>query len=308
MELSNINMPMIKIAWSEVYRYQLPEGHRFPMEKYVLLPEQLKYEGTFDNENFFEPSILALEDILLTHTAEYWDKLENLMLSKREIRDIGFPVNKKLIYRGRIISQGTIECALFALENGVALNIAGGTHHAYADRGEGFCVLNDFAIASNYLLKNKLCKQILIVDLDVHQGNGNAKIFENDTRVFTFSMHGEKNYPLRKEKSDLDIGLKDGTNDDSYLNILTETLPQLINKIKPDIIFYLSGVDVLADDKLGRLSLSLEGCKARDTFVFEQARKYDIPIAVSMGGGYTNKVSTLIEAHANTFRAVKEVY
>lgn len=299
---------MLKVAYSPVYKHALPKGHRFPMEKYELVPEQLIYEGTLQKDQFFEPTMLAEEHILWTHTEEYWEKLKTLNLSRREVRDIGFPVTKALVDRGRYIAQGTIDCAYFALKYGVALNIAGGTHHAYADRGEGFCVYNDFAIASNYLLKQGVVNKILIVDLDVHQGNGNAKIFENEERVFTFSMHGERNYPLRKERSDLDIGLPDGTEDDLYLNTLSRVLPELIESQSPDLIFYLSGVDVLKEDKLGRLGLSLNGCRQRDRFVFEQAQKAQIPIAVSMGGGYPAEMKTLIEAHSNTFREARAIF
>lgn len=299
---------MLKIAWSPVYEYELPKGHRFPMEKYQLIPEQLLYEGTIQQTDLFHPVQLDEETILLTHTVEYWNKLQTLSLSRKEIRDIGFPVTKNLVDRGRCIAQGTIDCARYAIQYGISLNLAGGTHHAYAHRGEGFCVYNDFAIASNYLLKEQVVSKILIVDLDVHQGNGNAHIFKNDQRVFTFSMHGEKNYPLRKEKSDLDIGLPDRTTDGTYLRIIEDTLPGLIEQESPDLIFYLAGVDVLEADKLGRLSLTVEGCMQRDRIVFLLARKYHVPIAVSMGGGYSQQIKTLIDAHANTFRMAKSIF
>jgi len=205
---------MLKIAFSPIYKYELPPGHRFPMIKYDLLPEQLLYEGTITNENLFAPGYLSEEEILKTHTAEYWHRLKTLTFSRKEERAIGFPVRADLIDRGRYIAHGTIDCAKYAMEYGVSMNIAGGTHHAYADRGEGFCVFNDIAIAANHLLEHGLAKQIMVVDLDVHQGNGTAKIFEGRPEVFTLSVHGEKNYPLRKEKSDLDIGLPDKTEDD----------------------------------------------------------------------------------------------
>ena len=299
---------MLKIAFSPVYKYRLPDGHRFPMMKYELLPEQLLYEGTITEESFFHPEPLKEEVILRTHTREYWEKLKNLALTPREIRKIGFPLREDLVHRGTIISQGTIDCALYAQKHGVALNVAGGTHHSFTDRGEGFCLLNDIAIASNYLLDNQLARKILIVDLDVHQGNGTAQIFKDEPRVFTFSMHGEKNYPLHKEKSDLDIGLPDGTTDAPYLKILQETLPRLIDEVQPDFVYYLSGVDILKTDKLGRLGMTLEGCKQRDKFVFETCRKNDLPIAVSMGGGYSERIAHIIEAHANTFRLAVEIY
>ena len=258
---------MLKVAYSPVYKYQLPKGHRFPMSKYELLPEQLIYEGTIKEDQFFTPGYLSEEQIQRTHTPRYWQKLKTLSLTHKEIRNIGFPISEALVDRGRYIAHGTIDCALFAFQHGVALNIAGGTHHAFADRGEGFCVFNDFAIAAHYLLDHHWAKQILIVDLDVHQGNGTAHIFRNEPRVFTFSMHGEKNYPLRKERSDMDIGLPDKTGDDFYLKILSNTLPALIEKVKPDFIFYLSGVDPLEEDKLGRLSMSMNGLRLRDELV-----------------------------------------
>lgn len=299
---------MLKIAYSPVYKYILPPGHRFPMMKYELIPEQLIYEGSIDKSQFFHPDQIDEETILLTHDKGYWNKLQNQTLSAKEIRKIGFPMLDSLVQRGRHITQGTIDCAKFALENGCAMNIAGGTHHSFADRGEGFCVFNDFAIASNYLLQHKIVKKILICDLDVHQGNGTAKIFEKEDRVFTFSMHGEKNYPVKKEKSDLDIGLPDKTGDDIYLKTLQANLSKLIERIKPDIVLYLSGVDVLETDKLGRLSMSLEGCKNRDEIVFETVSKYQIPIAVSMGGGYSKRLADIVDAHANTFRVAMNIF
>ena len=299
---------MLKIAYSPVYKYQLPEGHRFPMIKYELIPEQLLYEGSVTDENFFRPEQLTEAEILLTHSEEYLDKLNQLTLTKREIRDIGFPVTSALIERGKYIAKGTLDCIRYAAKHGVAMNIAGGTHHAYADRGEGFCVFNDFAIAVNILFANDEYSRILIVDLDVHQGNGTAKIFENDDRVFTFSMHGEKNYPLRKEKSDLDIGLPDKADDRTYLALLQKHLPKLIDDHEPELILYLSGVDVLATDKLGRLSLTREGCMERDRYVLEQCHRYDIPVAISMGGGYSHRIADIIEAHANTFRVAQDIF
>jgi len=299
---------MLKIAFSPIYKYQLPDGHRFPMIKYELIPEQLIYEGTITEDQFFHPKQLSEENILLTHDLAYWQKLQTLTLSKKEIRKIGFPLTKNLVDRGRYIAQGTIDCALFAMQYGCAMNVAGGTHHSFADHGEGFCVYNDFAIAANYLLQEKIIQKILIVDLDVHQGNGTAKLFENEPRVFTFSMHGAKNYPGRKEKSDLDIGLADKTLDTPYLKILKETLPRLIENVEPEIIFYLSGVDILESDKLGRLSMTLDGCKQRDQFVFDICKKNNIPVAVSMGGGYSERIATIVEAHANTFRCAQQTF
>lgn len=299
---------MLKIAFSPIYKYQLPEGHRFPMIKYELVPEQLLYDGTVTASNFFHPEPLTEEQILLTHTREYWDKLQEQRLTAKEERAIGFPMRPELVWRGRHIAQGTIDCARYARRYGVSLNIAGGTHHAFADRGEGFCVFNDMAIAANYLLSTGEVDRVLIVDLDVHQGNGTAHIFRNKDCVYTFSMHGARNYPLRKEQSDLDIPLPDKTPDQPYLKILQETLPRLIDEVQPDLVFYLSGVDVLETDRLGRLSLSLQGCRERDRLVFTTCRKNGVPVAVSMGGGYSPRIAAIVDAHANTFRTAAEVF
>jgi len=278
------------------------------MIKYELIPEQLVYEGTVKEAQFFHPDMLTEEEILWTHDLEFWEKLKALSLSVKEIRKIGFPLSEALITRGRHISKGTVQCALYAQQYGVAMNIAGGTHHSFTNRGEGFCILNDFAIAANYLLHHQLAKKILIVDLDVHQGNGTAQIFQNNENVFTFSVHGAKNYPVRKEKSDLDIGLPDKTEDRFYLDTVQKVLPQLLDKVQPDFIFYLAGVDILATDKLGRLAVSRQGCKQRDTFVLELCKKNNIPVAVSMGGGYSVKIADIVEAHANTFRVAQNIY
>ncbi len=299
---------MLKIAYSPVYKYPLPEGHRFPMAKYELVPEQLLYEGTVSESNFFHPTLLDRADGLRVHTETYWDKLNTATLSEREVRAIGFPITEQFVVRGRHIAQGTIQCALFAQQYGVAMNVAGGTHHAYADHGEGYCCFNDQAVAAAYLLHHGLARQILIVDLDVHQGNGTAHIFRNEPRVFTFSMHGARNYPLRKEQSDLDIPLPDGLEDKPYLALLRNTLPRLIDEVQPDFIFYQSGVDILETDRLGRLRISRNGCRERDRFIFEQCRRHRIPVAVSMGGGYSPRLSDIVEAHANTFRTAQEVF
>lgn len=299
---------MLKIAYSPIYKYELPDGHRFPMVKYELLPEQLLYEGTVTEENFFHPPAVEEAIILRTHELAYWEKLKQLTLTRKEIRAIGFPLSERLVQRGRHIANGTILCARYALEYGVALNIAGGTHHSFTYKGEGFCLLNDIGIAANYLLDQGLARQILVVDLDVHQGNGTAQIFREEPRVFTFSMHGAKNYPTRKEPSDLDIGLPDGTKDALYLATLQQTLPPLIDQVQPDFIFYLSGVDILGTDKLGRLDVSIAGCRERDRFVLQLCRRHKIPVAVSMGGGYSERIAHIVEAHANTFRVAQDLY
>jgi acetoin utilization deacetylase AcuC-like enzyme len=278
------------------------------MEKYELLPEQLLYEGVITENNLFQPALLDEHDILRVHTKGYLAKLLDGSLNKSEARKIGFPFSQELLLRERVINQGTIDCAYFALEFGVSMNIAGGTHHAYSDRGEGFCILNDQAIAAQHLIDNRVCKRVLIVDLDVHQGNGTAEIFSSSRDVFTFSMHGAKNYPLRKEKSYLDIALDDGSTDEDYLPLLETNLTKLVSFIKPDFIFYQSGVDVLDSDKLGRLSLTINGCKRRDELVFRKAFNNQIPIVACMGGGYSTRIQDIVEAHANTFKVANEIY
>ena len=234
--------------------------------------------------------------------------MKTLSLTPRQIRRIGFPQSEQLVERSRRSCQGTFEAALNACQHGIGLNIAGGTHHAYRDRGEGFCFLNDQAITASYLLNEKIANQILIIDLDVHQGNGTASIFADDERVFTFSMHGADNYPLKKENSDLDIPLPTGTEDRLYLDTLDETLPRLFDQVKPDFVFFQAGVDVLATDRLGKLSLTREGCKLRDRMVMNICRKRNIPLAVSIGGGYSVRLLDTVEAHTNTFRVARELF
>ena len=299
---------MLKIAYHPIYRHPLPEGHRFPMEKYELLPEQLLYEGTCSDRNFFSPEIPNDKYILAVHDPDYYYDLVNITLDQRAARKIGFPLSEVLVEREVIIADGSIKASLLALEHGIAMNIAGGTHHAYTNRGEAFCLLNDQAIAARYLQQHTSVEKVLIVDLDVHQGNGTAEIFKDDPSVFTFSMHGKSNYPFKKEKSDLDIPLENDTNDETYLSILYNTLPRLIEDHQPDFIFYLCGVDVIKSDKLGKLALSLEGCKKRDQFVLEQCKRQNIPVMCSMGGGYSPNIKTIVEAHANTFRLAQDLF
>jgi len=299
---------MLKIAFDKIYKHPLDENHRFPMIKYDLIPEQLLRENTCNQDNFFIPSKLDDYNALLTHDKDYYERFSSLELTKKELRPIGFPMSKELVVREKKIAQGTIECVKFSIKNGISMNIAGGTHHAFKDRGEAFCMLNDQAIAANYLLNNNLANKIMIVDLDVHQGNGTASIFKGNKNVFTLSFHGEKNYPFKKEQSDLDIGFPDNTNDKFYLNKLQDVLPKVINEFEPDFLFYLSGVDVLESDKLGRLALTIGGCKRRDKFVLELCRKNKLPVQISMGGGYSVSIKNILEAHSNTYRLAQEIY
>ncbi|MBC7522899.1 MAG: histone deacetylase [Flavobacterium sp.] len=299
---------MFPIAFHPIYKHPLPAGHRFPMLKYELLPQQLLLEGIATANDFFEPEICDLNSVLAVHDLDYVNQLLSLSLDPKDARKIGFPLSKELIERELRIANGTIEGCKKAFTTSLSFNIAGGTHHAFSNRGEAFCMLNDQAIAAQFLLDNKLATKILIVDLDVHQGNGTAEIFRNNNKVFTFSMHGKSNYPFKKEWSDLDIPLPDFTIDSTYLSILFDVLPNLINAEKPDFIFYLAGVDILETDKLGKLSCTLEGCKKRDEMVLEIAKKLQIPIQVSMGGGYSPEIKTIIEAHTNTYRVATSIF
>jgi acetoin utilization deacetylase AcuC-like enzyme len=278
------------------------------MLKYELIPQQLLHEGAMEAHHFVSPPLLADEWVLTTHDADYFFRLKNGQLTYQEERRIGFPYSPALVERELRIAKGTIDGSLFALEHGIAFNVAGGTHHAGSNWGEGFCMLNDQAIAANYLLTNKLANRILIIDLDVHQGNGTAEIFQNEDRVFTFSMHAEHNFPFRKERSDLDIGLADGISDAEYLSILEQNILPLLDDFAPDFVFYLSGVDILATDKLGKLAVSKKGCKERDALVLGACKARKIPLQVSMGGGYSPDIKDIVDAHCNTYKVAAELY
>lgn len=272
------------------------------MEKYALLSQQIAYEGLIEPTAFLQPQPIDLNAVTRVHSVDYLEKLLLLRCTPREQRVSGFVHNHDLITRELTIMEGTRLCAEMVVNGGVALNIAGGTHHAYSNRGEGFCLLNDQAIAAQWLLDNELAQRILIIDLDVHQGNGTAQIFAAEPRVYTFSMHGASNYPMKKEQSDWDIALPDGCTDEQYLEQLKQTLQQIQETFRPDFLFFQSGVDVLETDALGKLSLSLQGCKERDRLVFEFAAQQQLPVVCSMGGGYSKDVRLIVEAHTNTFR------
>ena len=295
------------IAFHPIYVHPLPENHRFPMEKYELLPKQLLHEGTANQADFFEPNSLDLAKLLAIHSSEYWDKLSNLQLSNREQRLSGFVHSAELIQRELCIMEGTRRLAVEALTKKIGFNIAGGTHHAFADRGEGFCLLNDQVIAAHDLLSNNSINKILIVDLDVHQGNGTAAMLQNEDRVFTFSMHGRNNYPLQKERSNLDVELEDGIQDKEYLALLSKNLDDILNRFQPDFVFYQCGVDILESDKLGKLGISMKGCQERDRIVFDTVRQLQVPVVCTMGGGYSPHIKDIVEAHAQTFRSGMDI-
>jgi acetoin utilization deacetylase AcuC-like enzyme len=297
----------MRVWYSPRYYADIGEGHVFPIRKFELVRDRLLAEGTLAPREVCEPREAALADVLLVHTEDYVTRLRAGALTAREVRRLGLPWSKALVRRSFLATSGTIGAARAALEEGVGSNLAGGTHHAFPDHGEGFCVLNDVAIAVRVLRRDRLARRAAVVDLDVHQGNGTAAIFEGDAEVFTFSMHGAKNYPLFKLRSTLDVELADGTGDEEYLDTLARHLPRVLAHA-PDIVFYLGGADPYAGDKLGRLALSKEGLQARDEIVLEACRRAGLPIATVMSGGYAADIADTVEIHCNTIRAAKAVF
>lgn len=300
-------MSNYRLYYSPYYYADIGESHVFPIRKFELVRDKLLAEGTLTQSEIFEPQPASVEDVRLVHSEDYVSRLINGELTAKEIRKLGLPWSKSLVRRSFLATSGTINAAKYALENRIASNLAGGTHHAYPDRGEGFCVLNDVAVAIRVLQRENPAQRFLIIDCDVHQGNGTAFIFQTDESVFTFSMHGAKNYPLFKETSNLDIELADGTSDEEFLETLSEALPRIFLP-RPDIIFYLGGADPFEKDKLGRLNLSIEGLKRRDEIVLRFAKEHHTPIVTTMSGGYALDINDTVEIHANTIRAVKEVF
>jgi acetoin utilization deacetylase AcuC-like enzyme len=296
-----------RVFYSPHYYADIGEGHVFPIRKFELVLDKLLAEGTLLSDEIVEPEEAAVEDLLLVHTEDYITRLRDGALTPKEIRKLGLPWSESLVRRSFHAISGTINATRTALKTRIASNLAGGTHHAYPDRGEGYCVLNDVAVAIRVLQHEGLARKFLIIDLDVHQGDGTAFIFGESPEVFTFSMHGAKNYPLFKKQSTLDIELADGTSDEEYLETLNEVLPRLLIH-DPDIIFYLAGADPYKGDKLGRLGLTIDGLKRRDTSVLEFASRHEIPLVTTMSGGYAADINDTVEIHCNTIRAVKEVY
>lgn len=297
----------MRVYYSPYYYADIGENHVFPIRKFELVRDQLLREKTLAPPEIIEPQPARVEDVELVHTEDYVTRLRAGTLTPREIRRLGLPWSKSLVRRSFLATSGTINAGKYALENGVASNLAGGTHHAFPDRGEGFCVLNDVAVAIRVLQRDRLANRFLIVDCDVHQGNGTAFIFKDDAPVFTFSIHGAKNYPLFKEKSTLDVELPDKTGDADYLRILDEHLP-LVFAHEPELVFYLGGADPYENDKLGRLSLTIEGLRRRDQLVLEFAKSKSIPIVTTLSGGYAQNIEDTVDIHCNTLRMVKKVF
>ncbi len=297
----------MRVSYTSRYYADIGEGHVFPIRKFELVRDLLVREGTLAPAEFVEPQPASLSDVLLVHMEDYVTRLRAGTLTPRELRRLGLPWSKALVRRSFLAAGGTMNAARFALEDGIGSNLAGGTHHAFADRGEGFCVLNDVAIAIRALRRDGQIRRAAIVDCDVHQGNGTATIFESDADVFTFSMHGAKNYPLFKARSTLDVELADGTADKQYLELLASHLPRVLAD-EPDIVFYVGGADPYAGDKLGRLSLSIEGLRARDEFVLSTCRAAGLPVVTVMSGGYAEDINDTVEIHCNTIRAARSVF
>lgn len=272
------------------------------MQKYRLVRNRLLEEGALTHWHLIEPGLAADEDILLVHTADYWGRCKRGELTAAEVRRVGFPWSAALVQRSQASVQGTITAAHNALRDGIASNLAGGTHHAYPDHGEGYCVLNDIAVATRVLQRDGLAARVAILDCDVHQGNGTAAIFQDDASVFTFSMHGEKNFPLRKERSTLDVNLPDGLSDDGYLSLLKQHVPLILRDFRPDFVFYQAGVDPHERDRLGKLKLTHLGLRQRDEFVIGACREMGIPLVTTMGGGYGKDIHDTVEGHCNTVK------
>jgi acetoin utilization deacetylase AcuC-like enzyme len=288
-------------AWSSAkYSFPLPEGHRFPIAKYALLRDRVIADGIVDVERLHDPAGIGRDELLLVHTADYVDRFTSGRLTAEEERRLGFPWSAALVERSYRAAGGTREAAAFAVGHGVAMNLAGGTHHAFPSHGEGFCVFNDTAIAIRALQRERTIRRALVVDLDVHQGNGTHAIFSDDDSVFTFSMHGGKNYPFHKVAGCLDVELNDGTGDDEYLEHLSRSLPAAIAAARADLVVYLAGADPHEGDRLGRLALSFDGLARRDAVVLEQAREVGLPVVLTIAGGYGRDIEHTVRVHTRT--------
>ncbi|PWT93466.1 MAG: histone deacetylase [Blastocatellia bacterium] len=297
----------MRVFYSPRYYADIGDSHIFPIRKFELVRDRLLNEGTLTSDEIVEPRPATPDEVLLVHTNDYISRLCEGQLTSREIRRLGLPWSKALVQRSFFAVGGTIAATRVAVEEGYGSNLAGGTHHAFADRGEGFCVLNDVAVAIRSLRREGLFERVAIVDCDVHQGNGTAQIFAEDPQTFTFSMHGANNYPLFKAQSNLDIELPDGTDDDQYLDMLSRSLTKVLEH-EPEIIFYLAGADPYAGDKLGKLALSIDGLRTRDALILRKCFESELPVVTVMSGGYGKILDDTIEIHCNTIRTVKDIF
>jgi acetoin utilization deacetylase AcuC-like enzyme len=297
----------VQVFYSPRYYADIGQGHIFPIRKFELVRDKLLAEGTLHPGEIVEPDPAPLADVLLVHTDDYVSRLRSGDLTAKEIRRLGLPWSESLVRRSFYAAGGTLAAAQASLTEGYSSNLAGGTHHSFIDRGEGFCVLNDVAIAIRAIRTRHLIQRAAIVDCDVHQGNGTATIFAGDANTFTFSMHGANNYPLFKARSTLDVELPDGTSDAAYMEALSKHLPQCFRN-DPEIVFYLAGADPYRGDKLGRLALSIEGLRERDAYVMRECYEREIPIVTVMSGGYGKDINDTIDIHCNTIRTVKEIF
>ena len=292
----------MRLWTSARYTFPLPAGHRFPIAKYARLREQVINAGIVRADALREPERAGREALLRVHTVDYVDRFLEGGLTAHELRRLGLPWSPALVERSLRAVGGTCEAAAAALEDGIAMNLAGGTHHAFADHGEGFCVFNDIAIAIRQLQHARRVRRVAVIDLDVHQGNGTNAVFAGDRSVFTFSMHGGRNYPFHKVPGSLDVELADGTRDDDYLCRLVEHLPKVLAQTQPDLVFYLAGADPHEGDVLGRLGLTFEGLARRDAYVIDQCREVGIPVAITIAGGYGRSIDDTIRIHTETAR------
>jgi len=292
----------MKLFYTDIFVLPLPVGHHFPMEKYSMLRERIAAAGIVDEKLFYIPRTATDDELSLAHDQLYISKIINNTLSSKELRRLGLPWTKQLVERSRRSSGATIDACMEAVENGLGINLAGGTHHAFREHGEGYCVFNDSAIAAKTMIREGRVKKVVIFDCDVHQGNGTAAILSDDKDIFTFSIHGRKNFPHDKETSDLDIALEDNTSDTLYLKMLSNGINQAIEASNPDLVIYLAGADPYEDDKFGRLALTKQGLAERDNMVFEFCRKAGLPIAVTMAGGYARDVEDTVDIHFQTVK------
>jgi acetoin utilization deacetylase AcuC-like enzyme len=295
----------LKVFYSDRFVLPLPEGHRFPMVKYSMLRERVAASGICDPEELRVPRPVSDEEILRSHERGYLRQVAAGTLTAKEMRRIGFPWSERMVERSRRASGGTLGACLAALEDGFAANLAGGTHHAFADRGEGYCVFNDSAIAARAVRAAGLVERVVVVDTDVHQGNGTAAILRGDPSIFTFSIHGAGNFPFRKEESDLDAALPDGADDGEFLDALEDGLERALEDSRAELAIYLAGADPYLDDRLGRLSVSKQGLAERDRLVLESCRERGIPVAVTMAGGYARSVEDTVDIHFRSIETAK---